>query len=447
MSKITQNTLHDKMPITQITCFDYEANSLRTFAEPVTALLPDVRLHEVAHLMLQGLITAESPIVTQIARGTSHDAETIRPTSKRFYRFLANERFSHRTLRKGLYHLAQQVVAEQAPEYLVIAVDPVNFEKPYTQELEGVSLVHKSTPPALNGAARITHGYPAITATIVNLKQPATTYANWFSYETSDFLSANREIERAFRITRALFPEAKLRFVGDAGLDDQKIFAQVARVDGEFVIRACHERNVEVYNARLQRWEPEKLFDLTSNVSFEFEQEVLFTHARKTRRARIGFGWLHLRLPETHQEVWVLVAHDFERDHALVLLTNVPLESIAIVQQVYADWRQRAQIEHGYRFEQEEGLDVEDLRVETLERMRRLFLCVLRAAQFVCHIDRTWHTHAVRWLRLLGGKLDVESDRDGLYILLRGIGAVWQAAATMTFALNHPFPAENSICG
>jgi len=172
MSKITQNTLHDKMPISEL------RNSLHTFAEPVTTLLPDVRLHEVAHLLLQGLVTAESPIITQIARGTAHHDETIWLTCKRLYRFLSNDRFSHRTLRKGLYHLAQQVVAEQAPEYLVIAVDPVNFEKPYTQQLEGVSHVHKSTPPTLTGEKRITRGYPAITATIVNLQQPATTYAN-----------------------------------------------------------------------------------------------------------------------------------------------------------------------------------------------------------------------------------------------------------------------------
>jgi hypothetical protein len=441
MSTITQNTLHDKMPITQL------HDSLRTFAEPVTSRLPDVRLREVAHLMLQGLITAESPIVTHIARGTSHHDETIWLTCKRLYRFLSNDRFSHRSLCKGLYHLAQQVVVEQAPAYLVIAVDPVNLEKPYSYALEGVSHVVKSTPPALHGEKRVTRGYPAITATIVNLKQPATTYANWFSYETPEFISANREVERAFRITRTLFPRAKLRFVGDAGLDDQKVFGQIARVNGEFVIRACHARNVEVYNVRLQRWETEKLFDLTTNVAFEFEQEVLFTHARKTRRARIGFGWLHIRLSETQQELWVVVAHDFERDHDLVLLTNVPLENADLVRQVYADWRQRAQIEHGYRFEQEEGLDVEDLRVETLERMRRLFLFVLLAAQFVCHIDRHWNARAVRWLRLLGGKLDLESDRDGLYVLLRGIGAVWQAAATMAFALNHPFPTEISIYG
>jgi hypothetical protein len=50
------------------------------------------------------------------------------------------------------------------------------------------------------------------------------TYANWFSYVTEDFVSENREIYRAIRITRALFPHTKIRFVGDANLDDQKIF-------------------------------------------------------------------------------------------------------------------------------------------------------------------------------------------------------------------------------
>lgn len=135
-----------------------------------------------------------------------------------------------------------------------------------------------------------------------------------------------------------------------------------------------------------------------------------------------------------------------ERDHDLVLLTNVPLAAAALVRQVYRDWGQRAQIEHGYRFEQEAGLDVEDMRVETLERMRRVFLLVLLSAQFIGHIDRHWNAHAVCWLRLLSSKLDLASDRDGLYVLLRGISAVWQTAATTTFALNHPFPAENSIC-
>ena len=83
---------------------------------------------------------------------------------------------------------------------------------------------------------------------------------------------------------------------------------------------------------------------------------------------------------------------------------------------------------------------MEDLRVETLERMRRLFILVLLAAQFICAIGRTWAPVAVLWLRQLGGKLDLRSDRDGLYVLMRGISAVWQTAATLAFLANHPFP-------
>jgi len=44
---------------------------------------------------------------------------------------------------------------------------------------------------------------------------------------------------------------------------------------------------------------------------------------------------------------------------------------------VYTEWRYRAQIEHTYRFDQEDGLDVEDVRVRTLERMRRVFALTL----------------------------------------------------------------------
>ena len=416
---------------------------LAEFLLPVTELLPDRRLMAVTALMTQGIVASQSPIITQIARGTARLDETIWPTTKRGYRFLANSHFTHRTLLKGLYRIAQRTVAAQRPEYLVIAVDPVNLEKPYTRELEGVSRVMKATPPCWGHPKRVTPGFPAITATIVNLPQPATTYARWFSYETADFLSQNREIERAFRISRALFSRHILRFVGDAGLDDQKVFAQIERVHAQFAIRACHDRQLEVYNDRLNRWEPDTLFELVATVPFQFEQDVQFTHAREVRIVRTGFGWFQIRLLETHQVLWVLVAHNRTTGHDLILLTNVPLARADTVRQVYGDWRQRGNIEHGYRFDQEQGLDVEDMRVETLEHMRRLFVLVLLAAQFVYYLGGTWPGPAVRWLRDLGGKLGLKSDRDGPYVLLRGISAVWQTTATLMFATHHPFPRDS----
>ena len=100
----------------------------------------------------------------------------------------------------------------------------------------------------------------------------------------------------------------------------------------------------------------------------------------------------------------------------------------------------RGRIEHGYRFDQEQGLDAEDVRVRTLERMRRLFVLVLVAAQWVFFIAKHWPEEAVLWLRKLGGKFGRKSDRDGPYILLRGLSAVLQSVATLSWLAIQPFP-------
>ncbi|MCA1552993.1 MAG: transposase [Chloroflexi bacterium] len=413
---------------------------------PLTDLLPDHRLPAVAELMVQGIVSSESPLITQIARGVAHGDHSIWLTSKRAYRFVSNDRFSHRTLRKGLYRIAQQSVQTQQPKRLVVAVDPVNFEKPYSHS-EGISTVRKCTPPALGGEARLTRGYPAITASIVNLKQPTTTYAHWFSYQCEQFLSENHEIHCALRVSKALFSAYRLCFVADSGLDDRKVFQQVQALQAQFVIRAKHDRVLDVFNARLKRWEAGQLFDLAQTVPLQFTDSVTFTHARKTYKVKLGFGALQVRLRDTQHSLWVLVVHDVKRERDLILLSNVPLSSPRRMRQVYRDWRLRSRIEHGYRFDQEQGLDVQDMRVTTLERMRRLFILVLLAAQFVAYIHRTWTAQATEWLRRLGGALGLKQDRNGLYLLLRGMATIWLSAAALTFAQLYPFPTPIHSCG
>jgi hypothetical protein len=442
MDSILQNDVVDKLPVDEL-----EA-ALEAFLEPVLIHLPEKRLRDVVQRIVQGILGSQSPLITQMARAVAREGKTVWPTAKRFYRFVWNSRFSHRDLLKGLYGLAQCRVAQHAPSYLVVALDPVNFEKPYTTKLEGVSTVMKSTPPPPKGQRkRLTSGYPAMTATVVNLPEPVVSYASWFSYTTADFISENREIYRSIRITRALFPEHKLRFVGDAGLDDQKIFYQVDRVGAEFIIRATHNRLIEVYNDRLARWEEELLDDLTSTVPLPLKLQAQFTHARKVRVANIALGWLQIRIPNTQQVLWALVADDPYHDRKLVLLTNVPIRTAAEAKVVYTEWRNRPQIEHTYRFDQEDGLDVEDMRVQTMERMRRIFVMVLLAALFVYHVAHTWPWQMVLWLRHLGGKLGLAQDLDGPYVLLAGIGAVFLTAATLAFAVRHPFPQAKGTYG
>lgn len=431
-----------KFPIEQI------QTTVSEHIAPLTCFLPDKRLKHIAERIILGILGGQTPVISEIARQSSKDEGETWAVAKSIYRWLENKRFHSSDLFASLYSIGQQVVAVEQPEYIVVAVDPVNFEKPYAEVVEGVSVVYKATPPALDGKARLTHGYPAITATIVNTKVPVTCYANWFSYKTDDFISQNKEIEQAFEQTCRLYPDYRVRFVGDCGLDDQKMFAQVANLQEEFVFRVCHlERIVDVYNDRLDRWETEKLQDLVACVPYQATFEVLFKHAGKERFDTIQFGWFKIRIPATDRDLWILVADDQTMNRQLVLITNVPLTSVKAVQEVYNDWRLRTRIEHGYRFDQEQGLDVEDLRVHTVERMRRLFAMVLLAAQIVFVISVLWPPKAVLWIRQLGGKLNNPSDRDGPYWLLRGLAAVITTCMSLSFVYLHPFPFREMTCG
>ena len=439
---LTLEAILAKLPIGKL------SETIEGHVLPLICLLPDKRLRAVVQSMILGILGGQTPVITAMARTNSKTEGESWPIAKRIYRFLYNRRVKTESLYQGLYQIGQQVVEQEDPAYLVVAVDPVNLEKPYAEAIEGVSVVHKATPPALDGKARLAHGYPAITATVVNTKVPVTTYANWFSYLTADFISQNREIEQSFESTDQLFPQRRIRFVGDSGLDDQKMFAKVGKLKQEFVFRASHlERIVEVFNDRLHRWETEVLQDLVDTVPYQATFQVLFTHAGQKHRDTLQLGWFKIRIPGKTQELWTLVADDQTLPRQLVLITNVPLESVKIVQQVYEDWRLRSRIEHGYRFDQEQGLDVEDMRVRTVERMRRLFALVLLAAQIVFVIADQWPPKAVLWLRQLGGKLGLSSDRDGPYWLLQGISAVIVSAMTLSFVALHPFPFQDFSCG
>lgn len=435
MQNITLDEMLAKLPAKEL------EQSLNDFVAPMSELLPEKRLRQIVPLAVRGILTNETPVVAAMAQGVSRQEAECWAAAKRIYRFLENERFNHHVLFKGLYRAGQRTVAQSDPPYVVVALDPVNFEKPYTKALEGVSTVHKKTPPGLDGKARLARGYPAITATVVNTPVPAVTYANWFSYQTADFISQNREIQRAIRTTRWVLPDQKIRFVIDSGGDDQKVFAWIAKARAEFVITVSHlDRLVEVYNPRLDRWETEPLQDLVDSLPWEAHFETSFYHAGRRRMAKVKMGWLRVRLPNTQQAIWALVSENDLFSNTLVLLTNVPLYSADQAKAVYADWRLRGRIEHGYRFAQEQGLDVEDLRVRSLERMRRLFALVLLAAQFVFSVMHHWPAKAVLWLRNLGGKLNIVSDRDGPYILLRGLSSVWQTLVALSWATVRPFP-------
>lgn len=110
----------------------------------------------------------------------------------------------------------------------------------------------------------------------------------------------------------------------------------------------------------------------------------------------------------------------------MALITNRPVVSALDAEHIYRDWLRRSTIEHFYRFIQEDGLDVEEIQVQTLERQRRTFMLVLATALLVLRLPGTWSATTLAWLRALGSSLaGTAMDRQGSYALLLGLHRVF----------------------
>jgi len=229
MCSISEKGLLANLPAEQL------MTSLQEFVMPILAHLPKTRLRQVGVLAIRGVFAAQSPVLTEMARGGQPDDTLNWPPAKQFHRFVAYARFDHGDLLKGLHGVSLRTVAHYPWRCLVVAIDPVNFEKLYTGAME--EGLHGPEEHAPRAAGRQSASRPGIR----RLPPRSSTwrlvisYANGFSYQTADFLSENLEIYRAIRLTRALFPGTRLCFVGDSELDDQKIMFQVARINSQFI--------------------------------------------------------------------------------------------------------------------------------------------------------------------------------------------------------------------
>ena len=102
MFNIPCDEILDKLPTDKI---DQEIDE---FMSTIMERLPDERLKRVVSLATKGILAGQTPVVTGMAQSVSRLDTDTWPAAKRIYRFLENKRFSHRTLRKGLYHQGQQ---------------------------------------------------------------------------------------------------------------------------------------------------------------------------------------------------------------------------------------------------------------------------------------------------------------------------------------------------
>jgi hypothetical protein len=109
--------------------------TIQSHTEPLMEMVPDWRMKKVLNNMMLGILGGQTPVITGMARQLWKQEGETWAVAKSIYRLLGNERLKTKVIYEGLYQVGQKVVESENPDYLVVAVDPVNFEKPYTKEL------------------------------------------------------------------------------------------------------------------------------------------------------------------------------------------------------------------------------------------------------------------------------------------------------------------------
>jgi len=432
------------------------------FLAPYQAALPDARLRQTLRFLLPGMLAARSPHLSKAAAHAPHWKGSTWALTKQFYTLLHSTQFTHHNWLHVLYAQAVAQVNQLAPGHrLLVAVDPLNLEKAYARKIEGISKVLKKTPPGLplhskptrKNEGRLTWGYPCIAAVALNTAQPALLYHRLFSYVTADFDSQPKEWLLTMRHLRQLLPGRKITIVSDAEGDDQKLWAEAVALDLEWITRASSKRLIEVYRPRQAAWQAQELQSWIQTLPGRAKGIHTFTHAGRTIPVRVTLDWFRFRLPDRSVPGWVVVARttpigphppeDFwllEKPLVLAVI-NRPVRRGHDAWQVYRDWAQRGKIEPVYRFQQEDGLDVEVILQHKLERFRRMVLLILLAACFVIQLEHWWAPVLIQWIRAVGSSVvGTAMDRQGRYLLLWGLQRILDGAALLELIRIRPPP-------
>jgi len=145
----------------------------------------------------------------------------------------------------------------------------------------------------------------------------------------------------------------------------------------------------------------------------------------------VRLGYQRVRLSEIDLVCWLVIAERPLFYEPWFLLTDVPVEGGKAAIQIFQDFRLRSGIEEFFHFLQEEGWGWKEFRLQKLERIQRPIAVVLAAAIFVFRLPHRLPTRLVQYLRILGGKLGTQADKDGPYLLLRGVNRVFSALTTL----------------
>lgn len=394
--------------------------TITNFTKSYHDLFKDQRLRKGFDATITGILSSGTTKVSQIARAAPQTTH-VPHAEKRVRRLIrkGNKRgqVSAADINQKFLELGSKKLAHQLEVRVIL--DGSDLRKPYSTDLEFLSTVR-----ALDGD--LIPGYCTLNAfAFTNTEIQTLLYHKTFSPQNPSFKSERDEVHTAIlEISTALRAAGvgRITWILDRGFDDEKVIAWILERHDCFIIRAQHNRNVNLEFAGKQH----KLFSTLQKQNtlgtIQIKRPTLESGKPKKRLSTANTRTLTCWV--NNQHLINVVGLEFlggkQGDLGWVLLTNLPVESLEQAQHVIALYVLRWSIEEVFAW-MKTTLDWEAVQVLDFEAVRTLVAYAFIAAVFVFELMEGVEPRVIRFLAYLGGWVPRVGVKPGRKVLTLGL--------------------------
>jgi hypothetical protein len=194
-------------------------------------------------------------------------------------------------------------------------------------------------------------------------KHPISLYSHLYSSTEEGFISENEETYKGMNYVNRLVGKRKATFVMDRGYDNIEVMKKVLKQENNFIIRLKKNRNLLYKNKKFS----------VHDLAIRRKGKINFRSEIKGKIYNLKVSHLTVEIPSLKGKKFTMVIVYGYGKEPMVLLTNKPIRKKEEVLSVLKAYITRWRIEEMFRVQKQE-LDLENIRVRTLPRLKRMFL-------------------------------------------------------------------------
>ncbi|HAJ4038394.1 transposase [Oceanobacillus sp. FSL K6-0118] len=339
------NTFSQAIYTTKRSIYDFSSKLTEGMQKPNKNFILDI---------LFGMAKSKSVLLSNIARTLEEPIDTIQ-TVKR----LSNRMDEFHETTELLENYEELIKPFLQEEDNLILVDNSEIVKPTACKMEALGQVRDGS------TGKIGNGYwtTNMIAVAPRTKHPISVYSHLYSSAEKGFISENDETYKGLDYVDQLLGEKKATFVMDRGYDNIEVMKKILKQENNFIIRLKKNRNLLYQNKKFS----------VHDLAIRRKGKINFRSEIKGTVYDLKVSHLTVEIPSLKGKKFTMIVVYGYGKEPMVLLTNKRIQKKAEVISVLKAYITRWRIEEMFRVQKQE-FELENIRVRTLPRLKRMFL-------------------------------------------------------------------------